>query len=103
MHVVQAATDLLGRQPGLCPLPLLLQEHLVQSCPAPAPNPHLGKVKRRAHLVGFISAFQRPGVTEGERKGSGFGLESLVVKSLICRELIKLCSGKGNVSFRLLK
>lgn len=41
--------------------------------PAPAPNPHSGKVQRRAHLVGFISAFQRPGVTEGERKGSGFG------------------------------
>lgn len=41
--------------------------------PAPAPNPHSGKMQRRAHLAGFISAFQRPGVTEGERKGSGFG------------------------------
>lgn len=28
-----------------------------------------------AHLGGFISAFQRPGVTQGERQGSGFGLD----------------------------
>lgn len=75
MHIVQAAAGLLGRQPGLQPLPLLPPGalnpcNMWHDCVAASPSPPLGKVvstslQRRAHL-----------------KGIGFWLDSLKVRKM---------------------
>lgn len=52
--VVQAATDWLGKQPGLCPIPLLLQEHLSQCSIYPSPWPSLREGAEEGTPMGFF-------------------------------------------------